>query len=81
MGILYAPLAFYETATTAGRSLSLRERVIDRGNMRQPSYKFGINISRVRPTVVEIDPAIRFPTEEKTKVALWQRLTGWLAFV
>ncbi len=43
--------------------------------------KFGINISRARPTVVEIDQAIRFPTEEKTKVALWQRLTGWLAFL
>jgi hypothetical protein len=84
VGILYAPLAFYRAATTAGRFLSLRERV--RGGERtgvicaSQDCKFGINISRARPTVVEIDPGDSLPDRGENESGIVATVNGLAGF-
>lgn len=82
MGILYAPLAFYQDGNDCRAIPSLRERVIGPGVIcASQDCKFGINISRVRPTVVEIDPGDSLPDRGENESGIVATVNGLVGFL
>ncbi len=85
MGILYAPLAFTRRQRLPGGPLSLRERARegDRTGVICASRdcKFGINISRARPTVVEIDPGDSLPDRGENESGIVATVNGLAGFL
>ncbi|WP_410954549.1 hypothetical protein, partial [Pseudomonas aeruginosa] len=64
-----------------GDPLSLRERVIGPGVIcASQDCKFGINISRVRPTVVEIDPGDSLPDRGENESGIVATVNGLAGF-
>lgn len=86
MGILYAPLAFYQDGNDCRAiPLSLRERARERGIgpgviCASQDCKFGINISRARPTVVEIDPGDSLPDRGENESGIVATVNGLAGF-
>lgn len=85
MGILYAPLAFYQDGNDCRAVPSLRERarerVIGPGVIcASQDCKFGINISRARPTVVEIDPGDSLPDRGENESGIVATVNGLAGF-
>ena len=86
MGILYAPLAFSRRGNDCRAALSPSgERVRERGKApgvicASQDCKFGINISRARPTVVEIDPGDTLPDRGENESGIVATVNGLAGF-
>ncbi|TBP46972.1 hypothetical protein EXU11_06505 [Klebsiella quasipneumoniae subsp. quasipneumoniae] len=84
VGILYALVAFYRRSHDSRAALfpsGERVRVTGPGVIcASQDCKFGINISRARPTVVEIDPGDSLPDRGENESGIVATVNGLAGF-